>query len=60
MNDLKTVLDTYMKAEIAKFIIGERSLDEYDAFISELEGIGLREYEGYFQQAYADYQASID
>ena len=59
MNDLKTVLDTYMKTEIAKFIIGERSLDEFDAFVSELEDIGLREYEGYYQAAYADYLANL-
>lgn len=59
MNELKTVIDPYAESEIAKFIVGERSMDEYDAFISELESMGLREYEGYYQAAYANYLANM-
>lgn len=59
MNDLKTVLDNYMKSEIAKFIVGERDLEDFDAFVGELESMGLREYEGYYQAAYADYLANM-
>ncbi|WP_407267916.1 extracellular solute-binding protein [Radiobacillus sp. PE A8.2] len=32
----------HYEEEIAKFIIGDRSLDEYDQFISELEDLGLQ------------------
>lgn len=59
MNELKTVIDPYAESEIAKFIVGERSMDEYDTFISELESMGLREYEGYYQAAYANYLANM-
>ena len=58
MNELSVMLGDRMDAEIAKFIVGERSLDEFDAFVEELEALGLREYEGYFQDAYANYLAS--
>lgn len=58
MNELSVMLGDRMDAEIAKFIVGERSLDEFDTFVEELEALGLREYEGYFQDAYANYLAS--
>ena len=32
MNDLHSVLDNYVQQEVAKFITGRRSLDEFDAF----------------------------
>lgn len=59
MNDLKVVIDTYAKAEVAKFIVGERDIEEFDAFVGELEAIGLREYEGYYQAAYESYLSSL-
>lgn len=59
MNDLKVVIDTYAKAEVAKFIVGERDIEEFDTFVGELEAIGLREYEGYYQAAYESYLSSL-
>lgn len=59
MSDLQTVIEAYMKAEVAKFIVGERDLEEFDAFVEELEAIGLRDYEAYYQDAYATYLANM-
>lgn len=36
----KTALDTYVKEELNKFIMGERSLDEYDTYIAEMVNYG--------------------
>ncbi len=51
VNELKTVIDPYVEKEVAAFITGARSLDEFDQFVSELEGMGIREYEQLYQDA---------
>ena len=53
--ELRTVLDSYIAAEVAKFITGARSLDEFDAFQAELDGLGIDELE----TIYVDYYASL-
>lgn len=58
MNDLLAVLQPYVESEVAKFIVGNRSLDEFDAFQEELEKMGIEEYQGYFQDAYAAFLAN--
>lgn len=35
-----TAVDTYVDEQRAKFITGDRSLDEWDAFIEEVQGMG--------------------
>ena len=59
MNDLDTVLRPYISSEIAKFITGARSLDEFDDYISEIEDLGFRKLEDYYKQMYASYLASL-
>ena len=58
MTDLLAVLQPYIESEVAKFIVGNRSLDEFDAFQEELEKMGIEEYQGYFQDAYAAFLAN--
>ena len=58
MNELSVMLKDRMDAEVAQFIVGERDLEEFDSFVEELEALGLREYEEYFQDAYASYLES--
>lgn len=58
MNDLQAVLEPYIEAEVAKFIVGNRSLDEFDAFENELKSMGIEKYLGYYQTAYANYLAT--
>ena len=41
--DYYTALNTYVQEQAVKFIMGDRSLDEFDAFVGELEKMGLNE-----------------
>ena len=49
--DLRSVLDSYIDAEVAKFITGKRAIAEFDAFREELKGLGIEE----LQTIYSDY-----
>lgn len=57
--ELQTVIDEYITAESAKFIIGERPLEEVDKFWEELEEIGVEEYIELYREAYAPYMKSV-
>lgn len=54
--DVKTACDTLVAAESLKFIMGTRSLDEYDDFVAELQAQGAGTIEEIYNQAY---QASL-
>ena len=54
--DLKTACDTLVASESLKFIMGTRSLDEYDDFVAELKAQGAEEIEAIYNEAY---QASL-
>jgi len=41
--DLETVIYPYIEEQVALFITGGRSLTETDAFVAELEGMGIKE-----------------
>ena len=41
--DLKSVIDPYIDGEVAKFITGLNSLDNFDKFISDLEAMGIKD-----------------
>lgn len=51
VNEIKTVIDPYVKKEVARFITGARSLDEFDQFEAELEGMGISEYIQLYKEA---------
>lgn len=52
LSDFSSVLLPHVKTESAKFITGQRSLDEFDAYLGELEGMGLSDYAAFYQNAY--------
>ena len=52
MADLKTSLSTYVNENITLFATGGRSLAEWDAYVQELDAIGLQDYITIMQQAY--------
>ena len=54
--DLGTVLGNYADAETAKFIVGQRSLDEVDEFLEELMAMGGEEYLALCRELYANYE----
>ena len=41
---LQTDLKQHIDQEMAKFILGRRSLDEYDKFLKELDSLGFARY----------------
>lgn len=43
LTDLTTLIKPYIQEQVALFITGERSLDETDAFVSELESMGIQD-----------------
>lgn len=59
VNDLYSVLSTYVVKESAKFITGIRPLEEVGKFQEELKALNVEEYLGYYQEAYALQQASM-
>ena len=56
ITDLKTACDTLVSSESLKFIMGTRSLDEFDDFVEELKAQGAEEVEAVYNSAY---QASL-
>ena len=57
--ELLSVLKNHIESESAKFITGIRPLSELDAFLKELEALGVEEYVAMYEEAYAPFMASI-
>jgi len=55
--DRQSVIKKYVEEAALKFITGEKSLDEFDAFVAELDKLGLQEVLKAFQSAYDRYMA---
>ena len=58
-NGFATDLETYADAEILKFIMGDNSMDQYDAFVDELYNYGLQEMIDIYQVAYDRAQEAL-
>ena len=56
MTDLGTVIEPYVKEQVALFITGERPLSETDAFAQELKDMNIDRLQEIYQQIYDDYQ----
>ena len=54
-SDLKTVLDTYISGEFAKFVVGQRDLSELPDFFNEIKQMGGDRYSEIVLNAYKDY-----
>ena len=52
---LYTDIETYMDENIVKFIVGDKSLDEFDAYVEALIGMGIEECVAIEQAAYDRY-----
>lgn len=55
--ELKASISNYVEKETAKFIVGQRSLDELDNYYAELKDLGIDEYKQIYVDYYADYMA---
>lgn len=56
---IATPLADTVKQNLAKFIIGQRSFDEWDDYVGELEAKGLDKYMDMVNKAYQDYQKKM-
>ena len=56
MTDLGTVIEPYVKEQVARFITGERPLSETDAFAQELKDMNIDRLQEIYGQIYDDYQ----
>lgn len=59
ITDLKTVLNSYISAESAKFATGIRPISEIDEFWEELKVMGIERYLEIYKEAYAPYMESV-
>ena len=50
--DIQAAIDSYAKEQIMAFIVGNQSLDSWDAFQAELRKMGLEDYVSIMQAAY--------
>lgn len=57
--DLSTVINDYVTAESAKFIVGTRPLSELDAYFEELKSLGIEEYIAIYQEACAPFLETL-
>lgn len=48
-------IDTYLDESVSKFIVGDKSLDEFDAFVQQLEDMGIGDCIEIYQTAYDRY-----
>lgn len=54
-NDITNAMNTFVAEEALKFVTGDRSLDEFDKFVSQLEGLGMNDVLEIIQGAYDRY-----
>lgn len=54
-NDITNAMNTFVSEEALKFVTGDRSLDEFDKFVSQLEGLGMDDVLEILQGAYDKY-----
>ena len=50
-------IQTLCMESIAKFITGDKSLDEFDDFVQQIEDMGILDYLDIYQECYDDYMA---
>jgi putative aldouronate transport system substrate-binding protein len=56
-NTIYNDIDTYLDENIVKFIVGDKSLDEFDSFVNTLRDMGIDECIAMTQTAYDRYLA---
>lgn len=53
VNTIGTNIQTYVNEQISKFMLGERSFDEWDAYVTEVEALGLDQLKAVHESSYA-------
>ena len=53
VNSVGTNIKTYVDESVSKFMLGERSFDEWDAYVAEVEALGLDQLKAVHESSYA-------
>ena len=53
-----TDLKNYRQENSAKFVVGDKSFDEWNAFVDGMKALGVEEYIATYQQAYDRWAAN--
>ena len=53
--DLRSVLENHVRAETARFVVGQRPLNQIPQFFAELRALGMDEYRNIYTDVYRDY-----
>lgn len=53
VNTVGTNIKTYVDEQVSKFLLGERSFDEWDAYVAEVEALGLDQLKAVHESSYA-------
>ncbi|MCL2527128.1 MAG: hypothetical protein FWE42_01825 [Defluviitaleaceae bacterium] len=57
VTDLRAVILAHVQSEFARFVVGQRPIEEVDDFFGELERFGILELQEIWQDVFADYMA---
>ena len=57
--EIKQAIWDLAKTEFSKFVMGQRPMEEYDAFIEQLIGLGAQEWADILNEAEAEFQADM-
>ncbi len=57
MTAVNTDIYTHVSTEIARFMMGERDLSDWDAYVAEVEAMGLDELTEFYKTAYERYES---
>jgi putative aldouronate transport system substrate-binding protein len=58
MSDLNAVISPFVKVQVALFIRGDRSLDDFAGYMRQLKSIGFDEYQQIYKDVWASYLAA--
>jgi len=59
-NILETNINTFMEENISKFILGERPLSEWDAYVKELEALGVNDLIKLYNDSYNEFKSKLN
>ena len=53
VNTVGTNVKTFVDEQVSKFLLGERSFDEWDSYVAEVEALGLADLKAVHESSYA-------
>ena len=53
VNTIGVNIETYVAEQISKFMLGERSFDDWDNYVAEVEALGLDQLKAVHESSYA-------